>query len=337
MANKTNELKESERDKLAILKAQGWGVRACARELSRGVSTVSDELKRGSLPSGEYIAIHAQRRSDLRRAHRQERHPLKNDWLYAYVHEKLREGWSPEQVEGRLKKDYPGRKDRHINHETIYRFIYSESNKDKKLWEYLPRKQKKRRKQRGRKVHRGRIPDRVSIHERPETVNEKTEFGHWEGDSIEGRRSRKDGIHTEVERISRRLYARKIERIASREAADAMLSIFGNLPSAARHSTTLDNGREHHLHKELTDTLKTRVYFADPYSSWQRGSNEYHNGLIRRYLPKGSDFTGLTQAELDDITEEINNRPRKCLDYATPNEVFYGEINKLTDECSFKK
>lgn len=331
MANKTNELTESERDTLAILRAQGHGVRACARELGRGVSTVSGELTRGSLPSGEYVAIHAQRRSDDRRDHRQERHPLKNEWLYGYVHEKLREGWSPEQIEGRLKKNYPGNPGRHINHETVYRFIYAEENKDKRLWEYLPKKQTKRRHKSGRTVHKSRIPDRVSIHERPEKANERTEFGNWEGDAIEGRRH-KDGVHTEVERVSRKLYARKIERIASREAADAMLDIFSSLPDRARLSTTLDNGREHHLHKEVTDQLKTKVYFADPYSSWQRGSNEYHNGLVRRYLPKGTDMKDVTQEELDDIVEEINNRPRKCLDYATPNEVFYAEISKLTDE-----
>jgi len=326
MKNHHTKLTDEDRDKLARWQAQNVSMREMARRLNRSVSSISDEFKKGGQVDGEYIAIRAQRLAEERKANSYRRHPLKNDWLYAYVHEKLREGWSPEQIEGRLKKDYPGRKDRHINHETIYRFIYSESNKDKKLWEYLPRKQKKRRKQRGRKVHRGRIPDRVSIHERPEAVNEKTEFGHWEGDSIEGRRSRKDGIHTEVERISRKLYARKIGRIASREAADAMLSIFGNLPSSARHSTTLDNGREHHLHMEVTNRLKTKVFFADPYSSWQRGSNEYHNGLIRRYLPKGTDFADLTQEELDDIVEEINNRPRKCLDYATPNEVFSEEL-----------
>lgn len=328
MKNHHTKLTPAERDKLARWQAQSVTMREMARRLDRSVSTISDEFKKGGQVDGEYVAIRAQHLAEKRKANSYQRHPLKNDWLYSYVHEKLREGWSPEQIEGRLKKDYPRRKDRHINHETIYQFIYSDENKDKKLWEYLPRKQKKRRKQTGRKVHNSRIPHRVSIHERPKSVEEKVVFGHWEGDSIEGKRSRKDGIHTEVERISRKLYAQKIERIASREAAGAMLSIFGSLPSTARHSTTLDNGREHHSHKELTDTLKTKVYFADPYSSWQRGSNEYHNGLIRRYLPKGADFTNLTQEELDNIVEEINNRPRKCLDYATPNEVFLEQLFK---------
>ncbi|MGI0134881.1 MAG: IS30 family transposase [Candidatus Micrarchaeaceae archaeon] len=329
MANKSTELTETERDKLALTKGQGLGVRACARELDRGVSTVSEELKRGSLPTGEYVAIHAQRLSELRKAHRQEREQLKNPWLFAYVYDKLREGWSPEQITGRLKREWPDDRSRHLSPETFYQLVYAPEQAEKQLWEYLPRKQKKRRKQYGRSVHKSRIPDRVSIHDRPKEIGARTTFGHYEGDSVEGQRSKHDGIRTEVERLSRKLFARKVGRIASRETTDAQLAIFGRLPAAARLTTTLDNGREHHLHSELTTSLGLDVYFADPYSSWQRGCNEYHNGLVRRYLPKKTDFTWLTQEELDDIVEEINNRPRKCLDYATPNEVFYSEINKL--------
>ena len=332
MGNKTTELTESERDTLAASRAKGLGVRACARELRRGVSTISEELKRGSLPTGEYVAIHAQRLSELRKTNRQEREQLKNPWLYAYVLDKLRLGWSPEQITGRLRRKYPDDRSRHLSPETIYQFIYAPEQADKLLWEYLPRKQKKRRKQHGRSVHKSRIPDRVSIHDRPEAIATRTTFGHYEGDTVEGQRSKHDGIHTEVERLSRKLFAQKVGRIASRETTDAQLQIFSSLPVAARLTTTLDNGREHHLHGELTASLGLDVYFADPYSSWQRGCNEYHNGLLRRYLPKRTDFTDLTQDELDDIVEEINNRPRKCLDYATANEVFYSEINKLNGQ-----
>ena len=332
MGNKTRELTEKDRDNLALAKARGLGIRACSREIGRGISTVSEELKRGSLPSGEYVAIHAQRLSQLRKANRQQREQLKNPWLYSYVYDKLRDGWSPEQITGRLKRDYPEKRDRHLSPETIYQFIYASEQADKQLWEYLPRKQKKRRKWAGRSVHKSRIPDRVSINDRPREIASRTTFGHYEGDSVEGQRSKHDGIHTEVERLSRKLFAQKVGRIASREATDAQLAIFGSIPAAARLTTTLDNGRENHLHGELTTLLGLSVYFADPYSSWQRGCNEYHNGLVRRYLPKRTDFTDLTQEELDDIVEEINNRPRKCLDYATPNEVFLSEINKLNEQ-----
>ncbi len=330
MANKTKELTEAERDKLAGLRAQGVGVRGCARELRRGVSTISEELRRGCLPTGQYVAIHAQRRSQLRKAHRQEREALKNPWLYAYVLEKLRDGWSPEQITGRLRKDYPDESSRHLSPETIYQYIYDPEQVSKLLWEYLPRKQKKRQKQHGRSVRKSRIPDRVSIHDRPGEIETRQTFGHYEGDTVEGQRSKHDGIHTEVERKTRKLFAHKVGRIASRETTDAQLVIFATLPPAARHSTTLDNGREHHLHTELTARLGVNVYFADPYSSWQRGTNENTNGLLRRYLPKRTDFTTLSQQDLDEIVEEINNRPRKCLDYATPNEVFLTEINALS-------
>lgn len=331
MGNKTTELTEEDRDNLAKYRAQGLGVRACARELGRGASTISDELKRGSLAIGEYVAIHAQHLSNLRKIHRQEREALKNPWLYAHALDKLRLGWSPEQIAGRLRKDYPDERARHLSPETIYRFIYGLEQVEKRLWEYLPRKQTKRRKQTGRSVHRTRIPDRVSIHDRPAEIEARATFGHYEGDTVEGQRSKHDGIHTEVERLSRKLFALKVGRIASRETTDAQLLIFGKLPAAARQTTTLDNGREHHLHGELTAVLGLNVYFADPYSSWQRGTNENTNGLLRRYLPKRTDFTDLTKEELDDIVEEINSRPRKCLDYATPNEVFLSEINKLNE------
>lgn len=304
-------------------------MRGMARRLNRSVSTISNEFKKGGRVNGEYVAIRAQRLSDERKNNSYRRHPLKNDWLYAYVHKKLRAGWSPEQISGRLKRMYPKDRSKHINHETIYRFTYDDGQADKRLWEYLPRKQKKRRKRTGRKVHRSRIPDRVSIHQRPVSINERTEFGHWEGDTVEGKRSIGDGIHTEAERLSRKLMARKINRVTSEATIESQLNIFMGLPEAARLSTTLDNGKEQHLHMRLDSELGVSTFFADPYSSWQRGTNEYHNGLLRRYLPKGTDFRTVTEEELSDIVEEINNKPRKCLDFATPNEVFLVEVNKI--------
>jgi IS30 family transposase len=254
---------------------------------------------------------------------------LSDPKLQVYVRKKLQLGWSPEQIMGRLPLDYPDNSGRRVSHEPIYRFIYAQEQASEKLWEYLPRKQKKRRKQHGRTVRRSHIPDRVSIHDRPEEIEGRETFGHWEGDSVEGQRSVGDGIHTEVERLSRKLLARKVDRIASHETAKVQLRMFGNLPVGARRSTTLDNGRENHQHGQLRRRLGMQAYFADPYSSWQRGTNENTNGLVRRYLPKKTDFTSLTQIELDDIVEEINNRPRKVLGYKTANEVYSEQIEKL--------
>lgn len=317
---KRKRLTEEERDRIAVLYAQGISVREIGRLLEREHSTILRELKRNRFGQG-YNAIHAQHRAEERKSNAGKRHPLKDKTTYGYVLEKLKEGWSPEQIAGRLALE---QQEHVICHETIYRFIYTKALKEDRLWEYLPRKQKRRRKQHGRKAQRSRIPQRVSIHDRPETINNRSEIGHWEGDTVEGR-SHKDGIHTEVERVSRYLLARKIPAITSEETIRAQKDMFLQLPEQVRQSTTLDNGKENHLHMQLRE-LAMKTYFADPYASWQRGTNENTNGLIRRYVPKKTAFTNLTQEELDEIVWEINNRPRKVLQYKKPIEILRGAI-----------
>ncbi len=324
---KARKLTPKERDTLAMLLAQEVTLSEIARRLVRSKSTISDEVKRNRRWDGEkedwvYKAIAAQEETDKRMVERRKRPQLKNKWIYSYVVEHLRGGWSPEQIEGRLKLDFKGKYHKTIGHEAVYQYVFHPDNKDENLWEYLPRKQKKRKKQKGRGVHHSRIPQRVSIHLRPQMIDDRTEFGHFEGDTVEGRRSVGDGIHTEVERLSRITFAVKVNNISSEEGLRAQKDIFSDLPEKARRSTTLDNGRENHLHYKLKTELNMKTYFADPYSSWQRGTNEYHNGLLRRYLPKGTDFSELTHEELNDILWEINNRPRKCLGFYTPLEVF---------------
>lgn len=271
------------------------------------------------------MAIHAQNISVKRKSLAGKRHPLKNKDVFRWTIQRLVRGWSPEQIVGRMKlvfKNDPGMR---ITPETIYSFIYSEEFKHRKFWEYLPWGRKKRKHKYGRKVHKGNIPDRISIHLRSESIDKRIEFGHFEGDSVEGKGHR-DGVHTEVERVSRMYFVRFVKRIDSDEGIRAQKEIFGSLPSMARKSVTLDNGRENHKHTKLNE-LGMNTYFADPYSSWQRGTNEYHNGLLRRYFPKGTDFKTVTQEEIDDVVEEINNRPRKCLGYFTPFEVFFAKLN----------
>lgn len=317
-----NKLTAQERDLIAVLRGGGIGIREIARRLKRSPSTISEEITRNNF-EGVYVAIHAQYETDKRKELARRRHPLKDRDTYSYVLKHLEAGWSPEEIAGRLAKK-KGR--RMICHETIYQFVYQKENSSKELWECLPRKQKKRRKKTGRGVHKSSIPDRVSIHNRPPEIDTRTVFGHWEGDTVEGK-GHKDGIHTEVERVSRYTMAYKVASITSEETSDAQKLLFESLPQKARRSTTLDNGRENHLHTKLKD-LSMDTYFADPYSSWQRGTNEYHNGLIRRYLPKGTSFEHLTQEELDDIVFEINNRPRKVLNYSTPDEVFSSYLER---------
>lgn len=312
-----------ERDKISLWHSKSISLREIARRLDRNVSSISREIKRNSF--GEhYVAIHAQARAKKRVVSARHRYPLKNKSVYKYVLKKLRLGWSPEQISGRLKFKKPNNSYWEIHHETIYRFIYAKSNKNKSLWEYLPRKQKKRRKKYGRKTQRSRIPDRVSIHERPNEIENREIFGHWESDSIVGK-NHLGGIHTEVERKTRLIMAKFIKDLTAKETADKASQMFHDLPKKAKKSTTLDNGLENVHHKKFgLDT-----YFCDPYSSWQRGTNENSNGLIRRYLPKKTDFSKYQQWELDDMIEEINNRPRKCLGYRTPQEAFDEELKSI--------
>lgn len=320
----------SERDLVAVWNGRGLSVRAIAGKLYRSPASISRELRRNrSWVSGRYVAIAAQRRAKERSLQSRQRHPLKNPRVYSFTLEKLRQGWSPEQIAGRLTAiDHPGDPDWKVCHETIYRFIYAKQNQDKRLWEFLPRKQKSRRGQNGRSVHKARIPQRVSIHLRPIAIDLKTEFGHWEGDTVEGRKTDGDGIHSEMERLTNLYAAVKIAAVSGPQTLKAQRQIFGDMPPQARRSTTLDNGRENHLHFRLGDDLKMKTYFADPYSSWQRGGNEHHNGLLRRYLPKKTSFRDLTQDDLDEMVWEINNRPRKRLGYNTPQEAFEEQISK---------
>ena len=316
---KVNKLTDNDRDLIAILHSQGISARDIASRLGRNHTTISRELTRNRFGQ-HYVAIHAQYITNQRKSKAGKRYPLKNPKVYSYVLDRLRCGWSPEQIAGRLKREYPKDDSWWISVETIYGYIYSPEAKSKRLWEYLPWKRVKRHKKYGRKTHRGHIPQRVSIHLRPEEINQRLEFGHWEGDSVESKGHR-SGVHTEAERVSRVFQAVKVADISSSSALAAQKKIFSSLPPHSRRSTTLDNGKETHLHFELKK-LNMDTYHADPYSSWQRGTNEYHNGLLRRYFPKGTDFATVTQDELDEVVWEINNRPRKVLQYQTPLEVF---------------
>lgn len=319
---KSKKLTAWERDQIALYHTQHLSNKEIARRLNREVSTIGRELKRNRLGT-TYVAIHAQelaRQRSVAVAHSKE--PLKNAEVFAYVTEKLREGWSPDQIAGRLKKDHPHDRYFWITAETIYRWIYEpeQVKRDDPWYEHLRRKQKKRKKYKGRSVHRSRIPDRVSIHVRPEAINTRTVFAHWEGDTVEGR-GHKDGIHTEVERMSRLIMAKKIGAITSDATIQVQQGMFADLPAKARKTTTLDNGRENHLHKRLK-LLRMQVYFADPYSSWQRGTNEHGNWHLRYYFPKGTDFRQVSDEELQDVVDEINNRPRKILGYMSAQEKF---------------
>jgi len=261
------QIQPKERDKIAVWFSKGLSIREISRRLKRNPSTICRELKRNSFKGKCYVAIHAQGISDQRKSKTNKTHPQKAPWVYSYVLKKLREGWSPEQISGRLRLK---KGKTVICPETIYSFIYKEENKDKRLWEYLPRKQKRRRKKYGRKTQKIRIPNRVSIHLRHKTIEKRKEFGHWEGDSVIGRQTKSKVIHTEVERKTRYLQARVIASKSSIDTVEAQKKIFSLVPA---QTVTLDNGLEFAKHEQL-HRLGIKTYFADPYCSGQRGTNE---------------------------------------------------------------
>lgn len=328
---KIHKISSQERDTIAILFASGASLRLIAKQLNRSVSSVSDEVKRNSV-HGEYKAIEAQELSQQRNRKSRRTNPLKNPTIYRYVYDKLRCGWSPEQIAGRLKRNNHGKTV--ICHETIYQYIYSQEGKEKHLHEYLVRQHRKRKPWYGRCLYRRGIANRISIRERPEEVNNRSAFGHWETDVVEGK-AHSGGIQSMLERKTRLYLAKLLINIDSEYGWKAQAAMLGDLPFWARQSVTLDNGKENYNHEKLTRDYGIKTYFCDPHCAWQKGSNENHNGILRRYIPKKTDLTKITQWELDSIIEEINNKPRKCLNYETPIEAFKKELKWYSlKECS---
>lgn len=323
-----NKITADERDKIAVWLAEKMTLREIGRRLGRSVSSISDEVKRNS-KDGLYTAISAQYLSDTRASYGRSQNSRKASWVYTHVENRLREGWTPEQIAGRLKRDY---RRKVVCHETIYRYIYCPENADKNLKEYLVRHHKYRSRKRYNWLPYRGIQGKVSIHDRPSEIDTKQVFGHWETDVVEGR-NHNGGIQTILERKTRYYTGKLIDNIDSINGFKAQSEMLSKYPKRARLSVTMDNGRENYDHRKLNE-LGIATYFCDPYCSWQKGSNENHNGILRRYIPKKTDLKTLSQGELNLILEDINNKPRKCLDYETAKEAFTRELNSIKSECS---
>ncbi|MBU0707786.1 IS30 family transposase [Patescibacteria group bacterium] len=258
---------------------------------------------------------------------RGQRPRLKEQSIRDYVKEGLQTNhWSPEQIAGTLPQKILGTT---VSHEAIYQYIYSQYTRGgygvlvgENLRIYLKRKHKvRKRKEVHFKVEKGAIKDRVLIDQRPVVVDLRVESGHWEGDSVVSKKS-KVGLNTIVERVSGLVKISKIVNRTSRETQRVITKRLQRVPSYLRKTMTLDNGSENAKHKEITKQLNMPIYFAHPYHSWERGCNENTNGLIRYYFPKGTDFATISNEEIQTIERRLNNRPRKRLDYKTPQQVF---------------
>jgi len=319
-----------------LRRKDGWGVRAIARELGRSPSVISTEIGRGREQDGNYAAGSAQTAAAARqdRSGRRARLALDSP-LFAEVAKLLRLQWSPEQIAGRRKRLEEGTEvssGLRVSHEAIYQAIYAVPRGE--LRRELLACLRQGKPQRGRRSkdgeRRGRICDMTSIRERPAEVEGRLVPGHWEGDLIKGAGNR-SSVGTLVERTSRKLVLIKLTDAKAETARDGFAAGLLAVPAPLRLTLTYDQRKEMARHKELAALTGLRVYFADPHAPWQRGSNENTNGLLRQYLPKGTDLSVFSQAELDAIAARLNGRPRKTLGFATPDEVFAGLVDKAAN------
>jgi transposase, IS30 family len=289
-----------------------------AKEIGKDKSSVSREIKRNSSDGnyGLYNTLPAQKRRDERRMN-SNRKSILTEEMKQDIKEKLcGEQWSPEQISGRIKSEG---KDM-VSYETIYQYVYEDKRQGGELYTNLRQAHRKRHKRRKSYKTRGIIKDRVSIDKRPKIVNLQKRYGDWEGDTIIGK-NHKGALITLNERKSLFVKISKIRKKEAKITASKTINMLTPLKSKC-FSMTFDNGKEFAEHKKIASELKTKVFFAHPYSSFERGCNENINGLIRQYFPKGMSFDDITDKDVQFVEDKLNNRPRKKLGFKTPNEIF---------------
>lgn len=312
-----------ERNVIYRMQWQGYSDAEIARCLGCHRSTIGRECKRNANVEGRYDPGNAQTRAHSRRRAHLRRPKTGNPRLMEYIAERLRERWSPEQIAGRLATQPPaGLEGLSISPTTIYRWIWSDPERAREFRPFLRIASKPRRKPYGKPSRQGQILGKRSIEERPPEANERQRLGDWEGDTMIGKGHR-GVVLTCVDRTSRYTIARKVEACASEPVAQQLQQTIRRLPAEKRQSLTLDNGREFARPLELEKKLAVPIYFAHPYHAWERGTNENTNGLLRQYLPKGTDLTQVTPEHLSSYVRQLNHRPRKCLDFQSPLEVFH--------------
>ncbi len=336
-------LSAEERGAIMAMKQQDCSTRLIARTLRRAPSTVSRELLRNGWRrtgkdvhigrpciAGGYNATEAGKRArKVRRAAKRPRKLRDGSALWCRVRGMLDQLWSPQQIAAILKRDHPGQPTLQASHETIYTAIYARPKGElRKELTSLLRQSRGARKPNGRGDGRRRIlSDMLSIHVRPPEVNDRLVPGHWEGDLIKGAANR-SSVGTLVCRKTLFVMIVKVDGATALDVFRGFEAAFSPLDAALRQTLTYDQGKEMALHKKLAESTGLKIYFADPHSPWQRGRNENINGLIRQYLPKGTDLSIYSQRQLDQIAWSLNTRPRATLNFRTPAEVFLEECVK---------
>ena len=315
-----SQLTLAEREVVSQMVYSGESNVEIAQATGRHRTTVWRERSRNGDGDGDgdnYSAAAAQRRAEVRRRERPLVRKMERREVREYVEEKLDERWSPDQISHRVRYELPDELPRHISHQSIYAWIRSRPKKERRHWRECLRRGGRKRPKNDR---RGRLPGTCSIEGRPKVVNERKRYGDWEVDTVIG--SEHSGVFiTLVERKSGYLRSLKCCDRKSWRVCAKILRMLRVFPPELRRSITFDNGKEFADHAWLKRLLDIQTYFAQPYCSWQRGTNENTNGLLRQYFPKGTNFDCVSWRELEVAVDQLNNRPRKRLDYRTPAEV----------------
>lgn len=311
------------------MREQGRSLRSIAAELGRSHTSLSRELRRNvkygiEYFNNEYLPCKAQALAQKRKTYQRKKASLKNPTIYLYVKKHLiNDGWSPELIAGRLKRDHPGQS---ITKETIYRYIYSKQykargsgiEKQKSLSSYLVLARKKRMKLGGRHVFRhGKIPFAVSIEKRPKSILQRKRIGHWETDNVIGKQTDKTALSVTVERKT--LFT-LVTKLRDRSADTKKQAVVGRLKDYPRKTLTTDNGKENTYHQKIAQALNLSMYFCHAYASWEKPSVENMNGRIRRYIPKRVSIDEIPEETIAEIEYKLNHTPRKRLQYMTPCE-----------------
>ena len=310
------QLTSEQRTIIAHLRSLKQNYNQIAQQIGCHRATVSREVKRNHCQyDGFYRSSKAHMRALSRRKNARSKAKFSVVDMVPVIL-KLKEQWSPEQISGELAKS----KKLNISHETIYRYVWEDKAQGGTLWKNLRQSGKKRRKRYGANDSRGRLADKRPISERPASVETRRYKGHWEIDTVHGKGS-KDCIVTLVERKTGYTVIGKLPNKTTAELNAKVIKLLGRFKKKFR-TITSDNGTEFHGYKEIEKARGTKFYFAKPYHSWERGTNENTNGLIRQYLPKGTSMEHVTQKRCDEIATKLNQRPRKRLGYETPSEMF---------------
>lgn len=306
------------------------GIRQIGRDLKRNHGVVIREIERNRARDGTYSAVLAQEKTDRRRerGRHRKRKLDRDDTLREHVLQELKTGRSPDVIAGRLKTDPPlGLEGNTISHESIYVWIQEGEGRKLGLHHHLLRGRPKRRKHHGRKKRKTHIPERISIHKRAESINERKEVGHWETDSMVFSKQR-ERLSIQYERKARYVIIHRLSNGTADETERALQQSIESFSQPIWKTITFDNGGEGANHVRIKQKFDLQTYFCDPYASWQKGGVENTNGIIRRFLPRNTDMSKMTQQDIYEIQEKINNTPRKILGYKTPKEVLASECGQ---------